>query len=361
MKNYTQKHFTGNCEHRRILLEALTDKNINVWNNYKKNALDENNIRPNLKGLYLKNAKLSKAHLGEADFTDSKLINCDFSQTKLNKANFSNASLTRVNFSQAELRVSDFSHAKLDTINFSGADLKYSIMIKSTFKNVIFNKTKVYGTSIWDINGLENKEDAFIASPDNNKIPILTVDNIEAAHLIHLLTKTDKIGKILDSVRNKLVLILGRFTPEQKEILETIKTNLSKEFVPLIFDFKNADKNDITETIRTLACLSKFIFADLSNPRSVPHELYSLVPDLKIPFVPLIKKGQKPYSMFVDIQSKYDWILPVAVYKDKSDLENHLEKVISEAKKVYESIIEEKESAKISICKISEYNVKPKT
>jgi hypothetical protein len=34
-----------------------------------------------------------------------------------------------------------------------------------------------------------------------------------------------------------------------------------------------------------------------------------------VPFVPILENGQDPFSMFVDLQIKYDWLLqPVIVY-----------------------------------------------
>ena len=33
-----------------------------------------------------------------------------------------------------------------------------------------------------------------------------------------------------------------------------------------------------------------------------------------VPFVPIQREDQEPFSMFVDLQIRYDWVLPVLKY-----------------------------------------------
>ena len=71
-----------------------------------------------------------------------------------------------------------------------------------------------------------------------------------------------------------------------------------------MFDFEKPSTRNLTETIITLASMSKFIIADLSSPRSLPHELAVLIPRLQsIPVYPIIKRNEKPYGMFDDFYS----------------------------------------------------------
>lgn len=44
----------------------------------------------------------------------------------------------------------------------------------------------------------------------------------------------------------------------------------------------------------------------------MPQELYATVPHFKIPFVPIIEAGRKPYAMAVDIL-EYPWVVRPAV------------------------------------------------
>ena len=56
------------------------------------------------------------------------------------------------------------------------------------------------------------------------------------------------------------------------------------------------------------------MIADITNPRSTPLELQATVPDYMIPFVPILEKGQHSFSMFLDLQNRYDWVLDVIEY-----------------------------------------------
>jgi len=38
------------------------------------------------------------------------------------------------------------------------------------------------------------------------------------------------------------------------------------------------------------------------------------VPDYQIPFVPIIQEGEQPFSMMVDLQKKYNWVLDTLSY-----------------------------------------------
>lgn len=74
-----------------------------------------------------------------------------------------------------------------------------------------------------------------------------------------------EIRDVLDTVTRKVVLLLGRFKPERKAVLDALKVELrSRNLVPVIFDFDQAEARDITETITLLARISRFVIADLT-------------------------------------------------------------------------------------------------
>jgi len=130
---------------------------------------------------------------------------------------------------------------------------------------------------------------------------------------------------------------LGRFGGGGVEILRALAAKLRElEYLPMVFDFDRPTDKNYTETIKTLAGLSKFVIADLSGP-SVPQELYATVPHFKTPFVPIIEKGRKPYSMFADIL-EYPWVLqPIVEFESLDALLVMLpEKVIAPAEKKHE-------------------------
>ena len=86
-------------------------------------------------------------------------------------------------------------------------------------------------------------------------------------------------------------------------------------FVPMVFNFDKPETKDFSETVRLLCNLSHFVIVDITNPRSAPLELQATVPDYMVPFAPILQEGEEPFSMFVDLQNKYDWVLqPVIRY-----------------------------------------------
>jgi hypothetical protein len=117
------------------------------------------------------------------------------------------------------------------------------------------------------------------------------------------------------------VLILGRFTPERKAILDALREELRVHgYVPILFDFDKPSSRNLTETVRTLAHLSRFIIADLTEPSSIPQELQAIVPTLAVPVRPLLLEGKGEYAMFVDFPKTYHWVLPIHYYLDQANL-----------------------------------------
>ena len=251
-----------------------------------------------LYGAVFYNSNLSGANLGWAD---------------LNEADLSEANLRRANLSKANLSGADLSGADL-----SGADLSEAILIRTKLNKANVTSCSIYGISAWDVQLEDTIQSNLIITDDNE--PAITVDDLEAAQFIYLLLNNRKIRKVIDTITSKVVLILGRFTPERKVVLEAIKEELRKhDYLPVLFDFDPPRNRDLTETVSILARLARFVIADLTDPNSIPHELYSLIPDLRnIPFQPLLEASKKEYPMFEAFWS-YPWVLPIRRYSD-SDL-----------------------------------------
>ena len=157
-------------------------------------------------------------------------------------------------------------------------------------------------------------------TPDDE--PAVYVDNLEVAQFVYLLLHNEKIRSVIDTVGKKGVLILGRFTEERKAALDAIrKKRRELGFVPMMFDFEKPTQRDFTETIKTLAGMSRFIIADITNPKSAPLELQANMPDYMIPFVPIIHEGEEPFSMFRDLKQKYgEWVLDILKYDSADNL-----------------------------------------
>ena len=148
-----------------------------------------------------------------------------------------------------------------------------------------------------------------------------------------LLLNSRKIRSVVDTVTSKLVLILGRFTADRKTILDSVRRELRLlGYVPVLVDFEGPESRDITETVVTLAHMARFIIADLTDARSVPQELASVVPFLpSVPVQPLLCAGHAEFGTF-DHFRRYPWVLEPAVYTDEADLLRRLkERVIDPA------------------------------
>jgi hypothetical protein len=195
-----------------------------------------------------------------------------------------------------------------------------------------FSGSRIYGISAWDVEGTPDAQDSLIISRIGE--PDVTADNLKVAQFIHLLLDNQELRDVIDTLGKKAVLILGRFGGGGIEILREVGDCLrSAGYLPVIFEFEKPKDKTYTETVRTLAGLARFVVVDLSGP-SVPKELEATVPNVKIPYVPVIEKGKQPFSMFVDLL-EYEWVLrPIFEFESKEDLRTHFEeRVIAPAEK----------------------------
>ena len=161
--------------------------------------------------------------------------------------------------------------------------------------------------------------------------PVITVDNLEVAQFIYLLLHNEKIRGVIDTITSKAVLILGRFTPERKTVLDAIREELRKyDYVPIVFDFDKPASRDTHETITMLARMARFVIADITEAKSIPQELVSIVETLpSVPVKPILQHGCEPWGMYDHIKN-YPWVLKLHRYRNLDDLIPSLEaKVIT--------------------------------
>lgn len=155
------------------------------------------------------------------------------------------------------------------------------------------------------------------------------MDNLEVAHFTYLLLNNEKIRDVINTIGKKGVLILGRFSiAERKDVLDAMRTALrNKGYLPIVFDFERPTDRDFTETIMTLAGMSKFIIADITNPKSSPLELHAIVPNYMIPLVTIIQADEEPFPMFKDLWKKHsDWVMAPMKYTSIDNLIGAFEK-----------------------------------
>ena len=62
-------------------------------------------------------------------------------------------------------------------------------------------------------------------------------------------------------------------------VLDALRDELRKrDYVPVVFDFEKPTSRTTDETITLLARMSRFVIADISDAKSVLHELRAVVP-----------------------------------------------------------------------------------
>lgn len=109
------------------------------------------------------------------------------------------------------------------------------------------------------------------------------------------------VSQMLSEIAARSVLILGRFTDDRKRILEGIKAALStrpRPYVPILFDFDKPSDRDLIESVVRFAAVSRFVVADLSDPKSVPAELQAIVPNFpSLPVSLVIEESQREYPV----------------------------------------------------------------
>jgi hypothetical protein len=202
-------------------------------------------------------------------------------------------------------------------------------LVETNLENANLTGCCIYGISAWDVKFNERTKQQGLVITDAGQ-PEVTVDNIEVAQFVYLLLHNEKIRDVIDTVGKKGVLLLGRFTEGRIAILERLREELRKRgYLPIVFNFDKPEMKDLTETVRLLAGLSKFVIADVTNPKSTPLELEALVPQIMVPFQPIIEKGDTPFAMLQDLwQQHRDRVLEPIQYSSVEALVASFEKVI---------------------------------
>jgi len=292
-----------------------------------------------MSGCNLLRAKFIRSRLDYGNLSGADLRRAVMRQTRLGGANFKGANMGGVDLRQAWARGADFSDTILKKANMKAAILYNSNMVNADLtgaslvgvslsrvdlSNSILNECKAYGVSIWDTI-LENSSQTDIDITPEGRGSI-TVDNMKIAQFIYLILNNSEIRGVIDSISSKMVLILGRFTSDRKEVLDAIRGKLrTMNFTPVLFDFEGPSTRDITETIVTLAHLSKFIIADITDAKSIPQELMAIIPHLpSVPVQPILLSGASEWGMYEHFEF-YPWVLPKYEYKNLDDLMDNIE------------------------------------
>lgn len=267
----------------------------------------------------LKEAYLSGADFREADLRRINLQAAILPYSHMNGANLTRANLEGANLENAYLVGTNLCGANLQKADLTNSDISNAILVESDLRGAKLQGCRVYGCSTWNITLTGTQERDLIISRRGD--PEITVDNLEVAQFIYLLLNNNKIRRVIETVTSKVVLILGRFTPERKDILDAIRDALrSLDYLPILFDFDRPASRDITETVSLLAHMSRFVIADITDAKSIPQELQLIVPNLpSVPVQPLLLATQSEYGMFEHFK-RYPWVLPTFIYNNENEL-----------------------------------------
>jgi uncharacterized protein YjbI with pentapeptide repeats len=366
-RNLRNANLSGADLRGAILRNAkLGQASLNSANLYNAILVKADLTGAKLKEAMLRRADLSGAILRKADFSGGGLFpgsGADLSAAVLNKADLSGADLRKVDLNGAKLHKAKLFHAKMFEAGLSGAelngaklcgaDLRRANLVGTVLKGADLTGCHVFGASAWGLRiDTATVQKNLLITPEDE--PAITVDNIEVAQFIYLLLNNQKLRNVIDTITSKAVLILGRFTNEErKAVLDALREELRKrDYLPILFDFAVPATRDITETVSLLARMARFIIADLTDPSSIPKELEAIVPDLAVPVQPLLEGASRPYAMFKDYW-KYEWVLPVYRYEGLEPLLATLaEKVIAPAEGKVKGLEERRRRIEAELAKV---------
>src|SRR5438874_866577 len=230
--------------------------------------------------------------------------------------------LRKANLYGADLIGANLSNANLSNADLSSANLTQATLVETNLSEAILSNCSIYGISVWNVQLEKTQQENLIITPQDE--PTITVDNLKIAQFIYLLLNNQEIRDVIDTIAKKAVLILGRFTPERKALLDALREALRTQgYLPILFDFDKPSSQDLTETVSTLAHLSRFIIVDLTDPSSAPYEVGTIASNHIRPLQAIFRpsdEAKRVFAMFPDLVRRYHWVLPPYEYQDQEHL-----------------------------------------
>ncbi len=283
----------------------------------------------NLSGATLRGADLSGVNLFGADLDGANLA-----EAKLKGADLIGTDLSGVNLIGADLTGANLNEADLFGANLKGANLGRANLVETNLIEANLTNCYVYGVSVWNIKGKPREQLNLVITPSDE--PTITVDDLEVAQLIYLLLNHTRLRTVVSSVTDRGVLILGHFNGAGLEVMQSIATKLREmKYIPITFNLDRSLDRDCAKAVQTLASLSRFVIVDVGGT-SIPQEFYSTIPNVKIPFVPIIERSKDirplPSSLL-----EYPWVVwPPLEFASKEELvEVMLSKIVVPAEEMH--------------------------
>lgn len=271
-----------------------------------------------LSGAYLHRTILDLAHLSRADLSGAELVRANLDATDLSDAILRDCDLTGAGLYQVILKGADL----------TGATLSLASLVESNLRGATLTGCRVYGIAAWDLETDDATEQSDLVVATAEGRPLVTVDDLEVAQFIYLLSKSDKLRKVISTLGSKGALIIGRFTEERLQVLHAIRDALRARhgLIPIMFDFNPQTSATTLETLMTLAHMSRFVVADLTEARAVVQELTKITDNLRsLPIKLIIEKSAQMPSMSDSFLIADSVLKPVYRYSGRAQLLADLE------------------------------------
>jgi hypothetical protein len=294
-------------------LERLK-RGVEGWNRWREECPDEK-------------VDLSDGQLRELDLTRADLYRADLRRAEVLGTNLTEADLRRADLYRADLSGSNLMYTDLTEADLTRTDLSGCYLLRTRLEGALLRDCRVFGVAAWDVQLAGAIQTGLVITPDGQAE--ITVDDLEVAQFMYLLLNNERIKKVIEVVTSKVVLILGRYTPERRAVLDALRDTLRrKNYSPVVFDFGKPSSRDLTETIRILAGMSRFVIADITDAKSIAQELSAIVPDLpSVPVQPLLLASQQEYGMFEHFRH-YPWVLRDVLYGTADQLVTDVDELV---------------------------------
>jgi hypothetical protein len=214
--------------------------------------------------------------------------------------------------------------------DLSGADLTRAVLVETNLTGATLTQCSIYGISVWNVHLEGAEQESLIITRDTE--PTITVDTLNVAQFIYLLLNNAEIRQTRDTITSQVVLVLGRFRPERKEVIDALSQELRRQkYSPVVFNVEGADTRDFTATVRTLANMARFVLLDLTDGDEAIREIADAIgPRCVVPIRPLLLQGSQRQEdeLFQELQRTYRWVLAPYRYKDLPDLQSSFQEKI---------------------------------
>lgn len=308
---------------------------------------------PNMRGVNLRGADLRGANFARADFRGAELTSgpvfTELGGKKIFEgvAQLQEANLQLSDFRQVFLYGADLHRANLSGADFRGTDLREATLVGTTMvgtkiQGADLRGASVFGCSVWEIE-LDNKTKQTDLVITQVAEPTVTCDNLEIAQFLYLILNNEKLGSVLETLTTKVVLLLGRFKPERKEVLDSLREALRRKgYVPVMFDFDKPASKSVAGTVATLARMARFVIADVTDPNWVTVETHLIIRESRtVPFQIIAQEdmGQIPGPIADLFPEVGEQLLSPFWYRDVNHVANSVEAIVRPAEQLVKKFL----------------------